>query len=320
MIGNILILIAGFIFLIKGADLFVDGSSSTAMHLKISKIIIGLTIIAFGTSAPEFAVSLKSISLENHNIVIGNVLGSNILNILLIIGCSSLVHYLNVKDSTIKKELPFLLGITTILSILLLDSVFFKSTLNNFTRLDGTIVFLIFLIFIAYIIKTTIKDKKSEINKFEKPKYKISISILFIAIGIIMIVFGSNFVVESATFIAKELGVSDKLIALTVIALGTSLPELVTSVMATKKGEYDLAIGNVVGSNIFNIGLVLGFPVMVFGGSNNIDFNYIDVVVMLLSVVLFYIFSLKDKKIKRWEGCIFLLFFIIYYGYVIISG
>ena len=320
MIGNILILIAGFIFLIKGADLFVDGSSSTAMHLKISKIIIGLTIIAFGTSAPEFAVSLKSISLENHNIVIGNVLGSNILNILLIIGCSSLVHYLNVKDSTIKKELPFLLGITTILSILLLDSVFFKSNLNNFTRLDGTIVFLLFLIFIAYIIKTTIKDKKSEINKFEKPKYKISISILFIAIGIIMIVFGSNFVVESATFIAKELGVSDKLIALTVIALGTSLPELVTSVMATKKGEYDLAIGNVVGSNIFNIGLVLGFPVMVFGGSNNIDFNYIDVVVMLLSVVLFYIFSLKDKKIKRWEGCIFLLFFIIYYGYVIISG
>ena len=320
MINHILMLIFGFIILIKGADLFVDGSSSVASHLKISKIIIGLTIIAFGTSAPEFAVSIKSISINSYDIVVGNVIGSNIFNILLIIGCCSLFHYLKVKDEIIKKELPFLFVITTLLSILLLDSVFFKASVNNFTTLDGIIVFLIFLVFIYYLNESTIKARKNETKEIEKPKYKIGRSIIYILIGIIMVVLGSDFAVNAATEIAKKIGVSDKMIGLTVIALGTSLPELVTSITATRKGEYDIAIGNVVGSNIFNIGLILGFPVMLYGGVDSINFNYIDVIVMLLSTILFFIFAKNDKKITRWEGIIFLLIFIVYYSYVIISG
>ena len=317
MLIQVLLLIIGFIILIKGADIFVDGASSIAGNLKVSKMLIGLTIVAFGTSAPELAVSIKSIISNNHDIVLGNVIGSNILNILLILGVSSLFHSLNVKDNTVKKELPITLLITTLFAVLLSDNLYDKTMNNAFTRSDGIIIILFFSVFIYYLI-SIMKNKKEDNSKEEYlPMLK---AITYTILGIIMIVLGSNFVVDSSKNIALSLGVSQKLISLTIIALGTSLPELVTSVMATKKGEYDIAIGNVVGSNIFNIGVVIGLPITLFGGINQINFNLVDIIVMVISAFMLFFFASNDKKITKREGVIFLILFVAYYSYVIYLG
>ena len=317
MIIDTLLLILGFAILIKGADLFVDGSSSIASNFKVPKILIGLTIVAFGTSAPEFAVSIKSIISGNYDIVLGNVIGSNILNILLILGFSALFKPLVVNNNTIKKEIPILILFTVLFAVLITDSIFDLNVINSFTRSDGLILTLFFSIFVYYLISITRNhDKKEESNI----KMSLLKSFLFTILGIAMIVLGSNFVVNSASSIAKTIGVSEKLIALTIVAFGTSLPELVTSVIATKKGECDLAIGNVVGSNIFNIGIVMGIPVTIFGGISQINFNYVDILVMLLSVVLLFFFSYSGRKIDKKEGIVFLLLFLAYYSIVIIGG
>ncbi len=317
MVLNIILLIVGFVILIKGADIFVDGASSLAGNFKISKMVIGLTIVAFGTSAPEFAVSIKSILSGSGDIVLGNVIGSNILNILLILGVSSMLHFLNVKSNTVKKELPITILITTLLGVLLSDKLINHTSENAFTRSDGIAVLLFFCVFIYYLVSMMRKktEETSDTEYFKLPK-----AIIFTILGILAIIFGSNFVVDSASYLAASFGVSEKMIALTVIALGTSLPELVTSVTATRKGEYDIAIGNVVGSNIFNIGMVLGIPTAIFGSINNITFNYIDLVVMIISAILLFIFSANDHKIGKKEGIIFLLIFVAYYSYVIISA
>ena len=317
MILDILLLVFGFFILIKGADFFIDGASSVATNFKVPKILIGLTIVAFGTSAPEFAVSIKSIISSNHDIVLGNVIGSNIMNILLILGISSIVHSLGVKSNTVKKELPILLLITCLFVVLLSDNLF-DNTLNAFTRSDGVILFLFFLVFLYYLISIAINRNKEE-EKDEK-KMTLGKSFLYTISGIIMIIFGSEFVVNYSTNIASAVGVSAKLISLTIVAFGTSLPELVTSITATRKGEYDLAIGNIVGSCIFNMGIVMGLPVALFGGISRINFSNLDIAVMLLSVILLFIFSIDDRKLTKREGFIFLLIFVIYYGYVIISG
>ena len=316
MFINLILLIIGFIILIKGADIFVDGASAVAGNFKVSKMLIGLTIVAFGTSAPELAVSIKSLLSGSGDIVLGNVIGSNILNILLILGISSLFHSLSVKNNTVKKELPITILITTLFAVLLSDNLI-NHTKDNFTRGDGITLILFFLVFIYYLI--SMARKKIDID--DKTEYMpLSKAFIFTAIGLISIILGSNLVVDHASNLAKLLGISEKLIALTIIALGTSLPELVTSVMATRKGEYDIAIGNVVGSNIFNIGIVTGIPVALLGGISNISFNQIDLIVMLLSVVLLFIFSYKDQKITKKEGIIFLILFVIYYTYVIYTG
>ena len=316
MFLQIILLIAGFVVLIKGADLFVDGASSVAENFKVSKMLIALTIVSFGTSAPEFAVSIKSLLSNNGDIVLGNVIGSNILNILLILGTSALFHPLIVKNNTVKKELPITMLITTLFAVLLSDNLFDKGITNMFTRSDGIIVLLFFSVFIYYLISMT--KKKIEPEE-EKAPITLTKAIIYTIVGIVGIILGSNFVVDSAAFIAKSLGVSERMIALTIIALGTSLPELVTSVTATRKGEYDIAIGNVVGSNIFNIGVVIGIPVAILGGINKITFSYIDIVVMISSAVLLFMFSFKDYKISKKEGLMFLLIFIVYYSYVIFA-
>ena len=317
MILDIILLVVGFIVLIKGADIFVDGASSIAGNFKISKMLIGLTIVAFGTSAPEFAVSVKSLISGNGDIVLGNVIGSNILNILLILGISSLFHFLNVKNNTVKKELPITLLITTLFAVLLSDHLFDSNITNAFTRSDGIVLLLFFLVFIYYLISMA----RNKVDDDQNEKYmSMSKSIMYTIIGLICIIVGSNFVVDSASSLASMIGISEKMISLTVIAFGTSLPELVTSVTATKKGEYDIAIGNVVGSNIFNIGMVIGLPVAIFGGISDITFNYIDLIVMLLSAFLLFIFSFKDRKISKKEGIAFLILFVIYYSYVIYTG
>ncbi|MBR6133818.1 MAG: calcium/sodium antiporter [Bacilli bacterium] len=317
MILNIILLVIGFVILIKGADYFVDGASSIAGNFKVSKMLIGLTIVAFGTSAPELAVSIKSMISHNGDIVLGNVIGSNILNILLILGASSLVHELYIKNNTVQKELPITLLISTLFVVLISDSIFDKNLTNGFTRGDGIAVLLFFTVFIYYLISMA----RNKIDDDQEEKYmKMSKAILFTIGGLIAIVLGSNLVVENAKSLASTLGVSEKMIALTVIALGTSLPELVTSLTATKKGEYDIAIGNVVGSNIFNVGMVLGIPTAMFGTIPNITINYIDLSVFLISAILLFIFALRKRKISTIEGIIFLFVFIFYYSYVIYTG
>lgn len=313
---NIILLIIGFVILIKGADLFVDGASNIALNFKVSKMLIGLTIVAFGTSAPEFAVSVKGLLSGSFDIVLGNVIGSNILNILLILGVAAMIHPLVVKSNTVKKELPITLLITALFAVLLSDNLFDKSMSNNFTRGDGIVLILFFLVFIYYLInlmRNKVEDSTDE-KILSLPK-----SFLYTFIGLVAIILGSNFVVDSASYLAKALGVSERIISLTIIALGTSLPELVTSVMATKKGEYDIAIGNIVGSNIFNIGIVIGLPVTILGGINKIAFSYIDLIVMIVTALMLYLFSKNDYKISKREGLSFLILFVVYYSYVILG-
>ena len=316
MIGLCVLLIIGFVILIKGADYFVEGSSSIASHLKISKMVIGLTIMAFGTSLPEFAVSMKSLSTGSGDIVLGNVIGSNILNILLILGCCAIIHPLTVRDDTVKKELPITMLITTLFAILLADNAFDKTLPNIFTRSDGMILLLFFSIFIYYLL--SISKKKVLFEKKEK-NLPLKRAILFTIIGILGVTLGCHFVVESAISLAKMIRVSERLISLTIIAFGTALPELVTSVTATKKGEYDIAIGNVVGSNIFNVGIVIGLPVTLLGGIGIISFSYIDLLVMVSASIILFMFSFNDYKITYREGVLLLMMFITYYSYVLIS-
>ena len=316
MVLNIILLIIGFVILIKGADLFVDGASNIALNFKVSKMLIGLTIVAFGTSAPEFAVSVKGLLSGSFDIVLGNVIGSNILNILLILGVAAMIHPLVVKSNTVKKELPITLLITALFAVLLSDNLFDKSMSNNFTRGDGIVLILFFLVFIYYLInlmRNKVEDSTDE-KVLSLPK-----SFLYTFIGLVMIILGSNFVVDSASYLAKAFGVSERIISLTIIALGTSLPELVTSVMATKKGEYDIAIGNAVGSNIFNIGIVIGLPVTILGGIRKIAFSYIDLIVMVVTALMLYLFSKNDYKISKREGLSFLILFVVYYSYVILG-
>ena len=315
---NILILVVGFVILIKGADLFVDGASGIALNFKVSKMLIGLTIVAFGTSAPEFAVSVKSLLNGSGDIVLGNVIGSNILNILLILGVSALFHFLNVKNNTVKKELPIMILLSTLFSVLLFDHIF-DGGKDSFTRGDGIVLILFFMVFLYYLI--SMMRKKVDVNQeVEDKNLSMKKSIFFTIIGIVGIVLGSNFVVESASKLATTLGVTERMISLTIIALGTSLPELVTSVTATRKGEYDIAIGNVVGSNIFNICMVVGVPVAMFGGIADYTLNLVDVFVMLVAAALLFAFSYKDKKIGKLEGIVFLTIFVIYYSYVIFGN
>ena len=314
MITYIILLVVGFVILIKGADWFVDGASAVAGNFKISKMLIGLTIVAFGTSAPEFAVSIKSLLSGSGDIVLGNVVGSNIFNILLILGISACVHTLTVKNNTVKKELPITLLMSTLLFALLSDNLFDSNLTNMFTRGDGFVLLLVFLVFIYYLI--SLMRNKTEAETDEE-LMKLPKAILLTVVGITGIVLGSNYVVDSASYIAEMLGVSQRMIGLTIIAMGTSLPELVTSVIATKKGEYDIAIGNVVGSNIFNFGVVIGLPVLLFGSIPNITYNLVDLMMMLASAALLFIFSYNDYKIKKNEGIIFIIMFVLYYSYVI---
>lgn len=316
---NLVLLLIGFVFLIKGADIFVDGASDTARKFRVPKMLIGLTIVSFGTSAPELAVSIQSILSGKGDILLGNVVGSNVLNILLILGVASLVGTLRVNTATVKKEIPVLVLITLAFAALLSDKIFGLAE-NIFTRQDGVVLLLFFCIFIYYLIgMARKKDTNEEENKDEKP-VKLVKALLMIVIGLFGIVLGSDFVVKGASEIAATFGVSQRIISLTIVALGTSLPELVTSVIATKKGEYDIAIGNIVGSNIFNIGIVAGLPVAIFGGVGGGAFSYIDIIALIISAVVLFFFARHGGRIGYKKGIIFLLMFAAYYGYVMMGS
>ncbi|MBQ3475344.1 MAG: calcium/sodium antiporter [Bacilli bacterium] len=317
MIVYILLLLVGFVLLIKGADIFVDGASSLAENFKVPKMVIALTIVAFGTSAPELAVSIQAILAGSSDIVLGNVVGSNILNILMILGISSLFGSMGVKSNTVHKEIPLTILMSTLLMALAFDNMFDKTATNVVTRTDGLVIILFFTIFVYYLFSVM---KNRDKNEKTNPKFKIPMSLLLLALGLAGIILGSNFVVDNASEIAKVLGVSDKMIALTVVALGTSLPELVTSIQAARKGENDIAIGNIIGSNIFNVGIVIGIPAFFVGDIAVGAFNYVDMITMIGSAILLFILTFKQQKIDRKEGIIMLCMFIAYYTYVIIGG
>lgn len=311
---DIILVIVGFIFLIKGADIFVDGASSTAQNFKVPKMLIGLTIVAFGTSAPEFAVSMSALAYGNTDMVLGNVIGSNILNILLILGIAAVIKPIKVKDETVKKELPLTLLISTLLVVVFLDVKLANQLSNQITRSDGIVLLLFFSIFIYYLITLVLQKR----DKVEKPKFKIGQSIFLVIVGLMAIIVGSNMVVNSASSIAKLLGLSEKVISLSIIAFGTSLPELVTTIVSSKKGEQDLLVGNIIGSNIFNICIVLGVPVSIYGSITPINFNVIDLIMLILSALIIYIFSCTKKTVSKTEGVIMLFLFVIYYTLVFV--
>lgn len=317
MILNIILLIVGFVFLIKGADIFVDGASSTAENFKISKMLIGLTIVAFGTSAPEFAVSMSALASGSTDMVLGNVMGSCILNILLILGIAALIRPIKIKDNTVKKELPLCMLISTLLAVLFLDISLGSAEINQITRADAIVILLFFMVFLYYLF--SLAKHKRDKNAKVKPKYKLGKSLLFVVIGLVGIVVGSELVVDSASYLAGAIGMSERTIALTVIAFGTSLPELVTTIVAARKNEQDLVVGNIIGSNIFNICVVLGIPVAIFGTITPTSFQMIDVVMLVASAALLFIFSVSTKRINRVEGVMMLALFATYYTVILIT-
>ena len=303
--------------LIKGADIFVDGASSTAANFKVSKTLIGLTIVAFGTSAPEFAISMQALASGSTDMVLGNVIGSNIINILLILGLAAIVKPIRVRANTICKELPICLLVSVLLVVLFLDIQISGGDANLITRSDGIAIILFFLVFLYYLISLA-RKKKTE-KKAIKPKFKLGKSLVLVAIGLAGIIFGSQMIVNSATEIATVLGISERVIALTVIAFGTSLPELVTTITAARKGEAELAVGNIIGSNIFNICIVLGVPVALFGTVTSASFQAIDLVMLVVSAVVLFIFAKSGRKLSRREGVLMLLAFAAYYAVVFVG-
>ena len=315
MLILIILLILGFVLLIKGADWFVDGASSLAANFKVPKMIIALTIVAFGTSAPELAVSFSSMIDGNTEMLLGNIIGSNILNVLLILGVSSLFRTLTIHSNTVRKELPIIMLMTTLLVVLMNDSLFDPVTVNALTRSDGIVILLFFMVFVYYLIYTIRKGNHED----EKPKFNIIKSVLLTLIGIVCIIIGSDLVVNNATEIAIILGVSQKFISLTIVSIGTGLPELVTSIVASKKGEEDIAIGNVVGSSIFNIGCILGLSIAIFGGITSLTFTFVDLLMLMLSALVLLITAIKESKITHSEGTTFLVLYAMYLVYLICS-
>lgn len=318
MLLNLGLAILGFLMLIKCADFFVEGAASLARNFKVSATIIGLTIVAFGTSAPELAISFNSHLSGKSDLFFGNIIGSSIGNVLVILGVSILIKPFKIENDVIRKQIPILLLVSLGFSVLLLDTFFNATTYNSLSRADGFILLLFFSIFIYYLI-TIIKANK--VNKFmnEKPKYKLSRSILMILIGLAGILFGSNLIVDNVEQLAISIGISQKIISVTVISLGTSLPELITTVISAKKGENNMAIGNIIGSNIFNTCVVLGLPVAILGEAVTTTFTFVDVIFMTVSVVLLWVFSATAREIKRVEAAVFLAVYAMYVGYIFIQ-
>ena len=306
---NILILILGFLLLIKGADFFVDGSSSIAKKFKIPPMVIGLTLVAFGTSAPELAVSIDAALALSNGLVFGNVIGSNIANTLLILGLSAAITPISISKKTIFKEMPFLIVSTIAMAVMAMDKLIDNSR-NLLSRVDGMILLLLFVIYFFSMIEMIFNNKEKDSEEVESmPLFKSSVLTVF---GLIAIVMGADLTVTSAVSIAALFGLSETLIGLTVVAVGTSLPELITSVVAAKKGENDIAIGNIIGSNVFNILLVLGVsasinPIIISSR------NYIDLVILIIATVTTMLIMFTGSKISKWEGR---LMYLAYFGYI----
>ena len=310
IIFQVVLLLVGFVFLIKGSDFFVDGASSIASILKIPTIIVGLTIVALGTSAPEAAVSITSSLTGSNAMAVSNVIGSNLFNILMVIGIAALLSDLLMEKSVLNKDLPFLVLITILFAAFVVIGW-------NITNIEGIILLIILIAYLIYLIRSAKKSEDSD--KVEEAKFSLPKSIVLIIIGLAGIILGGDLVVNSASDIAIALGMSETLVGLTIVAIGTSLPELVTSLTALKKGENQLVIGNVIGSNIFNILFVLGASSAI--SSIQLDSSMlIDVVFMIIVTIICFIFGKTQDKFDKKEGIILVLLFIIYMAFAILRN
>lgn len=331
MVIQVLILIAGFLLLVKGADWFVDGAASLAERMGIPQLVVGLTIVAMGTSMPEAAVSIASALKNNPEIAIGNVVGSNTLNILLILGLTALIHPIRIQRSTIRYEMPFMIAVTLLLTA-------FGISGSRISRTEGVIFWGLFILYFVYLFwlsrnhrKQGTEDLKDsaasgikaasvsaeesvETKGGKQQKHSILWYLAEILIGGAMVVWGSDLVVDSATVLAGMFGMSDRMIALTIVAFGTSLPELVTSVTAARKGNADLAVGNVVGSNIFNILMIIG-TVALIRPIPFADAFYLDLGTAIISAVVLWFGSIPSQRLGRAMGACLLL---LYAGYFVI--
>lgn len=303
----VLLLIAGFALLIKGADWFVDGAAGIAARFGIPQLVIGLTIVAMGTSAPEAAVSITAAKAGNAGITIGNVLGSNIMNILVILGITSVITAIAVQKSTIRYELPFMLVITLLL-------MWLGWTGNEIVFWEGVVLWVFFLIYLTYLF---IMAKKGQADEEEEKNRALWLQIVMLVAGVAGIVLGSDLTVDNASKIAAALGMDDRLIGLTIVAFGTSLPELVTSITAATKGKADIAIGNIVGSNIFNILFVVGTTALITPVTFKSSF-LVDSVVAIAAGVLLWIGVWKEQKLKRPVGIIMLVAYATYFIYLLV--
>ena len=304
----IALLIVGFVMLTKGADWFVEGSASIARKFGIPQLIIGLTIVAMGTSMPEAAVSITAALQKNAGITIGNIVGSNILNVLIILGVTAVITNVAIQTSTFRYEIPFMMVVTIILLV-------FGITGGEVTFVEGIIFWVLFLLYLGYLFVMAKKGTNEE--EGETKDYPVWKCILFMVIGGVLVVKGSDFAVSGASAIARYFGMSERFIGLTIVALGTSLPELVTSIVAARKNEVDMALGNAVGSCIFNILMVLGIASAI-SPIAFIQENIIDIIVLVVFSLIVWIMAWTKREIKRGEGIIMLLMYAAYTAYIII--
>lgn len=320
MVIILIILLALSLYgVVKSADLFVDSMSSLASYLKVPTFIIALTVVAFGTSSPELAISFSSLISGNGVLTLSNVIGANIVNVLLVLGVAATVHPIKIKGTTTKKEIPMLILITMTFAVLFCDLYLSDyANVNTISRSDGIILILLFLVFVYYlkeVISThRLKDTECSVPKFSRP-----LTIIYGIISLVVLLINANQVVDVSSILAQTIGISDKIIGMVIIGIGTSLPELVTSIITVKKGDFDFTIENIVGTNIFNICVVLGLPVIIFGDIVAYGFGIIDMGVLVLSTIILYFFSKSERNISRSEGIVMILLFIFYYAYVIFN-
>lgn len=310
LVWNVILLLVGFVLLIKGADYFVDGAAGIAERFHIPQIVIGLTIVAFGTSAPEAAISIVAGAKGSADLSVGNILGSNIMNILLILGLTSCIRPLRVQKNTVRYEMPFLIGI----SVLLASMGYIEQEL---TLSSGLILWGVFLCFFGYLIAQAKKGKNEEESGGEKKN--IWLILLMTAGGLAAIVIGSQLTVDNASAIAKALGMTERLIGLTIVAFGTSLPELITSVTAARKGNADIAIGNIIGSNTFNILFVLGTTSLITVVPYQRAF-LLDGVIGIAAAVFLMVATARRKELQRWAGAVMLAAYAGYFAYLLLAG
>ncbi|MBU0955442.1 MAG: calcium/sodium antiporter [Spirochaetes bacterium] len=315
---NLVLLLAGFVPLILGANWLVESASTIARKLKVADIVIGLTIVAFGTSAPELVVNTFASVAGNSDIVLGNIVGSNIFNVLAILGISSLIYPLVVKSGTTWSEIP--LSLLSALAVLVManDRLLDGNSNSVLTRVDGILLLFFFLIFIAYTIKLARGGMLEE--EIPAKKYSMPCALLLLLAGLVLLVVGGRVIVHFAVLLARDAGIPERIIAITIVSIGTSLPELATSIVAALKKNVDIAIGNVVGSNIFNIFFILGISAVINPVSIHAQSNLDLLVNIGASLLLFaFIFTGKGRKIERWEGGIFIAAYVAY-CVVLISG
>lgn len=308
----ILYLIGGMIMLFIGAEGLIRGSSNLAIKVGITPLVVGLTVVAFGTSTPELVVSLKAAILGNSSISLGNVVGSNIANVALIIGIAALIRPLDVHAKVIMREIPIMIGVSLLLIVLLLDGEL--GLIDGVIFVSGIVVYTVINIYMARKEKNPVVD--AEFKEGLKSKLGIPISVVFMAVGLGLLVVGADLFVQSAVAIAKLFNVSDAIIGLTIVAVGTSLPELITSIVAAHKKEADIAIGNVVGSNVFNILGILGIAALIIP-INSVGISYMDLGVMLITAIILFPLSKSGFSITRREGASLLTGYVIYIYYLL---